>query len=482
MKKLSVLVFAFALVISDANAQSESSGTQKLWTLKECVDYALSHNLLVKRGELQVELSDVNYTQSKMNLLPTANASASYGYNWGRGLDPVSNSFVASQRNNVSSLNANGSLNLFSGLRVQNTIKQTRHDLAASEKDLAKARNDASLLVVNNFVNVLFNKEQVENARSQLASTQQQLDRTKKQVAAGSLPRSEELNLEAQVATNELNLVNQQNALALSILQLKQAMQMPATEEFDVAIPSIEPGELILDQNSAQLYDIASELMPEIISSNLKIESSNYAMKAAKGNLLPRLSLNGSLNTNYSKNSESQFVSDGGFSVGSTPVAFTADNVPVYGIQPTGAVSDVYMFNDQVKDNLYKSVGLQLIIPIFNNYSSRASFQRSVITNEQAKISALEAQNTLRQSIETAYNDAVAAAKSYQSALKQVNARDEAFRMMKQRHDIGSANYVEYQVAENNLFQARSDLSRAKYNFIFRKKLLDFYQGKPLEY
>jgi outer membrane protein len=455
-------LFALLLILSplfgmaqDSNTASENA---KQWSLAECVNYALKNNLTIKRGELQVQLSEVNYTQSKMNLLPSANTTASYGYNWGRGLDPVSNQFVSSQRNNVSSLNANGSWTLFNGLRIQNSIRQGNRDVAASGYDLTKTKNDVSVLITNAFVNVVFNKEQVENARLQLASSQQQLDRTRKQVAAGALSRSEELNMEAQVATNELNLINQENALMLSTLQLKQGMQMPASEPFDVLIPELTPEDLILDQNREEVFEIAKGVMPEIKSSQLKIQSSDFAMRASKGNLMPRISVGGSVNTNYSKNSETQF----------DPV--------------TQTFQDTWKFDQQVKDNLYKSVALQLTIPIFNNYSNRASVQRSTITYEQAKISAKETENTLRQNIETAYNDAIAAAKTYQSSLKQVEARDEAFRMMKQRHDIGAANYVEYQLAENNLFQARTDLARAKYNFIFKKKLLDFYQGKPLEY
>ena len=479
-------LFAFLLAIAPffASAQDQNSGTtaEKQWTLKECIDYALNNNLTVKRSQLQVQLSEVNYTQTKMNLLPSANGTASYGYNWGRGLDPVSNSFVSSQRNTVSSFNANASWTVFNGLRIQNGLRQGSRDVAASEYDLAKARNDVSVLIANAFVTVVFNKEQVENARLQLGSSQQQFERTKKQVAAGSLARSEELNLEAQVATNELNLINQENALMLSTLQLKQAMQMPASEAFDVQIPDLTPEDLILDQNRDEVYEIAKGTMPEIKSTKLKIQSSQYAMYAAKGNMFPRLSLNGSLNTNYSKNSESQFVSDGGRQLNPIAVGQTAGGEEIFTYRPTGVYQDIYRFNDQLKDNLYKSVGVQLTIPLFNNFANRAAYQRSVITNEQAKISARETENTLRQNIESAYNDAIAAAKSYQSSLKQVQAREEAFRMMKERHDIGAANYVEYQLAENNLFQARTDLARAKYNFIFKKKLLDFYQGKPLEY
>ncbi len=467
-----------------SQAQTEAPDSVRQWSLKECVAYALGNNLTVKRSELQVELSEINYTQNKMNLLPSANTSASYGYNWGRGLDPVTNQFISSQRNTVSSFSANASWTLFNGFRIQNGVRQGQRDVAASEFDLTKARNDVSVLVTNAFVNVVFNKELVGNARLQLESSRQQLDRTKKQVAAGSLPRSEELNLEAQVATNELNLINQENALALSTLQLKQAMQMPASEPFDVQIPELTPEDLILDKDRDQIYSIAKELMPEIKSTNLKIKSSEFSVRAAKGGLYPRLNLNGSLNTNYSKNSEAQFVPDG-VELSDEPIGVaetSGGQAPVYTYRATGNFVNTYDFDKQIKDNLYKSVGLQLIIPLFNNYANRAAFQRSVITNEQARIAAKETENTLRQNIETAYNDAIAAAKSYQATLKQVEARDEAFRMMKQRHDIGAANYVEYQVAENNLFQARSDLARAKYNFIFRKKLLDFYQGKPLEY
>jgi outer membrane protein len=479
MKKI---LWLMCLVSTIIFAQ-DNNGSPKVWTLKECIDYALANNLQVKRSELNAENFEITNNQYRMNLLPTAQATGSYGYNWGRGLDPVSNQYISSQRNTVSSAGLNGSWILFNGLRIQSLVKQGQRDLSASHQDLMKARNDISLAVVNYFVTVVFNKEQVENARLQLASSQQQLDRTKKQVEAGAVPRSEQLNLEAQVATNELNLVNQNNALSVSTLQLKQAMQMPASQSFDVAIPQIDPEDLVLDQSRNEIYDMARATLPEIKSTQLKVESSYLAIRAARGNLYPRLSLTGSLNSNYSKSSEAKFVEDGGYVVSPKANAVadpTGSNMPVYPVRSTGYFVNSYKFNNQFKDNLYKTVGLQITIPIFNNSLSRAAVQRSLITSAQAKVNALEVDNTLRQNIETAYNDALAASKSYDASLKQVNARDEAFRMIKQRFEIGAANYVDYQIAENNLFQARTDLSRSKYNFIFKKKLLDFYQGKPL--
>jgi outer membrane protein len=138
--------------------------------------------------------------------------------------------------------------------------------------------------------------------------------------------------------------------------------------------------------------------------------------------------------------------------------------------------------NDQLNDNLAKSASFSLQIPILNGFNARANVQRAVVSNQQAEINLKDVDNQLRQSVESAYNDAVASSKTYQSATKQVTARDEAFRMAKQRFDNGGANFVEYQTAENALFQAKSDLVRAKYDFIFKKKVLDFYQGKPIEF
>lgn len=460
--------------------QADPVMDKEAWTLEACVAFALSNNLQVKRSELNVELSSIDRRQSRFAMLPTANAQGSYGYNWGRGIDPVTNQFISSQRNGFTSLGASSGVTLFNGFRIQNTIKQSNLELEASEEDLAKSRNDVTLNVISLFLNVVFNKELVENARFQLSSSQQQFERTQKLVAAGSLPKSDELSLDAQVATNELNLVNQENALMLSLLQLQQALQLPAADNFDVAVPEIAAEDLVLEQSREEIYQIARGTMPEIESAKLRIESSRYGIKAARGSLYPRLSVNGSINTNYSSASATRFVPDGGFSQFETGYFVQGTNAPVYGLNPTGSFQEIYGFNDQVKDNLYKSVNMTLSIPIFNNFNARSNLQRAMIAHEQARIAAREVDNTLRQNVETSYNNALAAAKSYSASLRQVEAREEAYRMAKQRFDIGAANYVDYQVAENDLFRSRSDLARARYEFIFRKKVLDFYLGKPL--
>jgi outer membrane protein len=467
------------LLISFTSAAFAQNGG-KVWTLKECVDYAVANNLTVERTTYNVESAQIDYNQARLAMAPNLNASGQYGFNWGRSIDPVTNQFTTREINSLSP-NVSSGVTLFNGLRIQNTIRQTSKGLSATEADLEKSKNDVILNVINLYITVVFNKELLDNARFQLSSSQQQYDRTKKQVEAGALPKANELNLDAQVATNELNLINRENALALSMLQLKQALQMPASEVFDIEIPTIALEDLVLENSREQIYDMARQSLPEMRSARLRVESSYYAVKAAKGNLYPRLSLNGSMSSNYSSvNDQARFAPDG------TTVPFTVGlvqgtNVPVLTQRANFVqVAEGYGYRDQLKDNIFRQAGLSLNVPLFNGLQTRANIRRQSINRQLAEVTLKQTENTIRQNVETAYNDAFAAAKTYNSSMRQVQAREEAYRMTKQRFEVGAANFVEYQVSENDLFQAKSDLARAKYDFIFKKRLLDFYQGKPI--
>jgi outer membrane protein len=473
--------------IQPATDTLPSPGT--VWNLKQCIDYALANSLQVQRSGYNVENSKIDYTQAKAGRLPTVNGQVSYDLRWGRSLDPVSNDYVTMEQR-VLSPGIQGSLPLFNGFRVNSAISQYSKSYDAATFDLQKAKNDVTLNVASLYITVVFDKEQLENAKSQLASSTQQYERTKKQVAAGALPKSSELNLDAQVATNEVNLVTRENNLNLSLLRLKQALQLPAGANLDVEVPQIEVEDLVLDQSRDNIYDVARQSMPEVKSAGLKIESSYYAVKAAKGDMLPRLSLGGSISSNYSSSQDVagyinsgapivDYVRIGTVNVNGAPLdVMSLNRVPTFAQEYRNS----YGYRDQLKDNVFRTLSLTLSIPILNGFQSRAAWQRAVVRRKQAEVDAKEVSNTLRQSVETAYNDAVAASKTYNSSLRQVQARDEAFRMTKQRFEAGATNYVEYQVAENDLFQAKSDLVRAKYDFIFKKKVLDFYQGKPLAY
>lgn len=475
-KFTATLVFVFLFCLSFAQ-----SG-KKVYTLKECIEIALQNNLTVKRSALGLRGADITLDQSRYTMLPSLNVSGSGGANFGRSIDPTTNLFIDQQINNANA-NANASLLLFNAFRVMNTIKQSVNDKAAAENDLTKAKNDVILSVITFYTSVIFNQELLQNAQFQLKTTQQQLERTKKLEQAGSVPLGNVLDLEAQNATNELNLIQRENNYNLSLLQLKQSLQLPASTQMEVEIPELSVEDLSLDQTTEQIYDIAKQNLPEIKAAVFRTESANFALKAARGSLYPRLNLNASAFTNYS--SAAKLFQNG--VVDPSPVIGYLGNDQtqvVRSFRPTTIGGEVVEkpFSNQISDNIAQSVSIGLTIPVFNAFNARANVLRNKVTKEQAFINLTDVENRLRQAIETAHNDATAAAKTYASSAKAVKAREEAFRMTKQRYDAGASNYVDYQVSENNLFQAKSDQVRAKYDLIFKKKVLDFYQGKPIDY
>lgn len=467
-------------------AQQEADiQNKKEWTLRECVDYAVSHNLTIQRSTYNVQNSEIAKLQSKMAMLPTVSGTANYGFNWGRTIDPSSNLFVE-QRVKSINMSASSSMLLWNGFRLFYGYKQSDTDLDAANEDLIKTRNDVILNVITTYLTVVFNKELLGNAQAQVSSTQQQLDRTRRLSEAGSVPISDVLNLEAQLATNELNVIQNENAVNLSLLQLKQSLQLPASTPMDVVVPAIDiDGQLVLDKSSEEIFEIATMSMPEMKSARLKQQSAVYALKSSRGNLYPRLSIGANISTIYS-DARQTFVPEGAPVVENTTTQIgylPSTNEPIYATRTTvDGNYEVVPYKTQFSDNLGRSIGLTLQIPLFNGLNARSNVQRAVISREIANVSYKETENQLRQSVESAYNDAIASSKTYSGAQKQVQARSEAFRMMKRRYDEGAANFVEYQVSENDLFQAQSDLLRAKYDFIFKMKILDFYQGKPLEF
>ena len=474
-----LITLAFVLLAIAVQAQDTVR-----YTLKECVDIAYQNNLRIKRSIYAIESSNINLTQAKAAFLPTLNLSGSSSNNYGRAVNPVTNQFV-DRNSGALGVNGQANLTLFNGLRIQNTYKQSKMDVEAANEDLQKTKNDIALSVINNFINVIFNQELLSNSRYQLNSSKQQLDRIKRQVAAGALPKANELNQDAQVANNEVSYINQENALNLSILQLKQAMQVVASAPIKVVIPELSPEDLMLYKNAEAIYQIATKSMPELKSANIRVESASLALKASKGNFYPRLTLSYGAQSNYSSlNNGPRFQSDGTLALSPTQyVVGGAGGQAVFGYTPNLVqTSEKYTQFDQLNDNLFRALTFSLNIPIFNGLQTRTSVQRSVVNKEIAAITVKETENTLRQSIETAFNDALSASKTYNSTLKQVSAQEEAYRMNKQRFENGASPYVEYQVSENDFFRSKSDLARAKYNFIFRKKLLDFYEGKPLEF
>ena len=475
-----ILLFTcFILFLFLSHAQQEVG----VLDLRECIDIAVENNLNVQRSKLNVEGAASNLQQAQGQRYPSLNLAGNYGFNWGRGIDPTSNLFVA-QRVGFNGVNGRLGLPLVNGMQVTNSIKQRKIEMEASKFDLARTKNDIILSVALTYLNVILNKELKENAQLQLSSSQQQLDQTKKLVESGALPISNELQLVSQVATNEVNLINAENNLDLALLSLKQSLLLPSSDEIDIEVPALDMNDMLIESLSIQdIYNMALNTQPEIQSADLRVESAVVALDVSKGGLYPSLNLGFNFSTNFSDALKDINVIDMTLTDQSPTRFITATGTPIFQQNFDFELEETTRsLSTQYSDNFSRSLTFSLNIPIFNGFNEHSTVQRSKIAVKQAELNATQERNQLYQNIETAYRNALAAKKTFYASEKQVEALEETFRTVESQYNIGAINFIDYQVATNNLMQAQTDLSRAKYDFIFRLKVLDFYQGKPLNF
>lgn len=450
---------------------------QKSWSLEQCIDYAVKNNIQIKQNQLNTELSRLNLMQSEAAILPNVNGNASHNYNFGQTIDPFTNQFatnqVLSQNFSISS-----SVNLFNGLRNYYTIKQNQIALAAGNFDTDKMRNDISLNVAGAYLQILFNQELLGIAQNQTELTGLQIERTKKLVDAGALPKGSILDVEAQKASEELDVVKAQNQLDLSYLLLTQLLNLDSTNGFSIVQPTMNiANETIITSDVSLIFSGAMKMLPEIKSAELKLKSAENGVAAAKGNIYPRLTLNGSLGTGYSGARE-RLVGTPQLS-GYSPAGFTSANDTVL-IPQYNSVYEKTPFADQINQNSNKSIGFYLTVPIFNGLQTQTNINKAKISKQNAQYNLDLAKIQLQKSIQQAYADANAALKRYYASGKAVDALQESFKYTEEKFNVGLINPLDYNISKNKLVKAQSDLLQAKFDFVFKTKILDFYQGKPL--
>ncbi len=449
---------------------------QTLWSLEDCINYAFDHNLDIKKQVLLVETNKANVLQTKLNTLPSINAGASTVNNWGRTIDQYTNTF-ATNRVRSDNLYIQGNITLFSGLQKINAIKRNQLSLEYSEYSLDDLLDNISLTVAGYYLDILFNRELLLVANEQLSVTQQQVRRMEKLVEAGTLAKGDLLNLQAQAAREELQVIESENRLEISFLTLQQLIDYPVEQDFDVQVPRLRSVEApSIDITSDQIYSYAVLNRPEVRLAELNVDIAQRDISLARGQQSPIISLGGSWGSGYSGLNQ----------VGENPVTnyeqigVTESGEPVYA--PFTTYQD-YVVNDwstQLKDNNNRTVGFYLNVPIFNGWQVRNSITRAKIAQESAEYDLQITKNNLRKVIQQAYADAVAALKRYGSSLKQVEAQSEAFKYAEQKFDVGLINSVEYNDIKKDLTLAQSDLLQAKYDYIFKTTILSFYMGNPL--
>jgi len=462
-------LFMFITILG--NAQNN------VWDLKRAIDYAIEKNIQVKINDLQVVNAENSLTQSWSAIAPTVNGSANHVYNIGRRIDPFTNTFAnSSVRSNNFNLNAN--LNLFSGLTTLYTIQQNRANVLASQFDNEKLRNDVAVNVATAFLQVLFAQEQLRNAQNQLDVTTQQVSRNQLLFDAGTLAKGALLDLQAQQANEELNVIVAQNTYDLALLSLVQLLNLPAeeTKGFTVVGPVIDDKiEVLTDSVPNDIYQDAAGSRPEIKAADFRIKTSRYALSVARGSYYPSISFFGSVGTGFS-----QLQRDvTGYTSSVQQIAVTQAGEPVFTVIQTPITSPT-TFGNQLNNNFNRAFGFNMNIPIFNSLQARNSVWRAKVNLETAKLNMEQTELTLRRGIEQAYYDARAAYKKYMASQKSLESAKLAFQFSTDRFDAGMLNSVDYSTAKTRVTLAESNLLQAKYDYLFKSKLLNFYRGKPL--
>lgn len=448
-----LLMIAIALVAFGINVTA-----QKLWTLEECINYAFENNLNIKQSVLNVESANYDVSQSKYNLAPSLNASVSQNFGWGRSPDPQTNIYATQQTQNTF-FNINSEVTLFNGLQQLNRIRKFQFDYLADKYDSDKIRNDISLNIAASYLLILFNLELVNNSQRQVDISNEQITRTEKQVEAGAVARGSLYDIQAQGAGEEANLITNKNKLMLAYLDLMQLLDLEATVDFDIekpnfeitAKPSLLPPEMIFNKSV--------NIMPEIKSAELRLESAGRTLAISQGARSPRIFASGSFGTLFSD----QILEK----IGETPEGF-----PIYG--------ETRPFSDQFIDNRDGSIMFGMSIPIFNGNLVSTNIKKSKIYYENLNLELELEKNRLRKNIESAYADAIGAYQTYVSRQKSVDAFNEAFKYTEEKFNVGMVNSTDYNVVKIQLANAESDLASSKFDYIFKTKILDFYLGRSL--
>jgi outer membrane protein len=438
------LIFISILLLS---SQGLIFPQEKIWSLEDCIRYAIDNNIQIKQQTVQTRVQKNALDLAKLNLLPTLNGSASHDYSFGRALDQTTYEFY-NQTILSDYFSLGGRTNLFSGLQNLNTIRKNKYELLAGEQDLQKIRDNVSLNVALAYLQILLDKELVTANENQLNITLQQIEKTKKLVSAGSVARGNLLQIEAQAAQEELSLINIKNQLETSYLNLTQLLELGSPAGFEIVVPEISvDSNAIVTGNIDDIYKISRQTRPEIKSSEFMLAASEYDLKIAKGARIPSLSLSHSFMTRYS------FIKD-------QP-----------GLQP---------FKDQLKNNKNYGLGVSLSIPILNGWQVNKNISNSKLSVESSQYSLEGTEKQLYKNIQQAYTDAVAALKKYNASIKAVSSNEESFRYTEQKFNVGMITPVDYNIAKTQLLNAQSDLAQSKYEFVFKTKVLDFYKGIPL--
>jgi len=456
---------------------SLSAQTAEKWSLQKCVDYALEHNTSIQQNMLQGEILTNNLNQSKLSRIPTLSGSGNHNYNIGRTIDPFTNTFDNTTIQSNSFSLSSGVL-LYGGSQVNNLIKQGKVASDANAKNTEVIRNQIALSVATTYLQIVQAEENLKVAAEQEKLTGSQLERALLLEKSGATNQSNTLILKAQSASDQVAIVNAENAIQIAYNTLINLMQLPLDQSIEIALMDISSLPEAPTESVADIYELALSNLPEIQQAELQIRQSALGEKIAGAGLQPTLSAYGNVNTVYSQSGKT-IEGTGNFDI--VPIGITQNTGDVV-VRPVeiNNIND-NPFGSQLTDNLGQQVGVSLSVPIFNGYRNRTALENAKINTKISELGLENTKNQLRNDVTTAYTNLKAAKSRYEAALLSVEAQQLSFDFSQKRFDAGVMNSVDLLTAKNLWNQAQVQALNAKYEYVFRTLIIDFYKGNQLK-
>lgn len=456
-----------------------TANAQEKIDLQKAVDMALERNLTIKQAAFTQAVDETNLLQAKNNLLPAVSGSVSGSYNFGRVADASTYQYTVNQTVFLLNPSISAQMTIFQGGQLRNQIIQNKLLVNADQSNVAKIKNDLVLDVVVEYLQILTNQDLVTAAKQQLDIANQTLDRANINFKVGNQTLADLSQAKAGVSTAQLNLTNAQNQLDLSVLILKQYMEMPPATPIDVERPDISKITNVRTAfNPEDILATALTVNPDVKLAESQQAVYEQAIKVARGSYYPSFSLFSGLSTNASS---AQSVKQRGTSLAMDTIGYVNGSQQSPVITPYNApVFGPYSFSDKIKDHFSQAIGISLQIPIFNRFTARNNVTRAKINFESAEVNTQIAKNNLTKTIYQAVLDARASANQYQSAAQTYQANKDAFNVIEQRYNVGLVNSLDYNTSLTNLNKSQNDMIQARYQMVFRSKVIDYYLGNPI--
>ena len=473
-----IAVIVFTLLISSSYAQEK-------WSLEKCITQAQQNSLSVKQAQFDVSRANLNLKQSQLSRLPSLNGTISGGYSFGLSLNPTTNT-LQNLSNGINNLSLSSGMLIYGGNRINNSIKQSKIDIEAAKLNIEAAANDVGLNVASAYLNILLAEEQLENAKKSLSLSESQLEQTDKLIEAGSLPYNDRLDIIAQMALDQQRIIEAENLVISNYLTLKQLMLVEPSQEVVIEKPVIPELEYTNPENFVleKTFNSALSNLPDIQANEMQLRSFEIGEDIAKANLLPRLTLFGNLDSRFS-NSVKDFANSD-FSEAqevlgqARPFDLDGQRVNLSPVELDGIIVPDRKYFDQLNDNFGQSISVSLNIPIFNNYQNRITVEQARVNTLNQQVINQQQRQTLKSNIQVAIANAKASQENLEAAETSLEAAQAAFTNANKRYDLGAINTLEFTTARNRLDQAQVELTRAKYQYVFNLKVVEFYEGKPL--